>query len=361
MPFALTLPEGHGSRLKTSSRKAGLLWLLIAAFLPLLVIAFNYYEDLGEDFWNSPWDEKLVVETETPYACPAAAPLGMRATDLGGTEAMSVLGPEMEEGEAIQTTSFLLSIESAADFYQVTGSRAASQCVVRLLDKQADVGALLTPTKHLERQYLPVGAMAIALLKVRSSREFSENSRSVDKITSWMGRVLYATEEYFEEYRPANTNELWPAFDQLAYAILMKDERLYGKASLLTSSAIDSISPELRASILTTSGREECSNIMPSIAPAALSLKLQSAHGYVSAPDDLKRLHDVVRTCLDPQLKSKQAPAVAEVSSAQRNAPRQGDVAWLNLYLDVLPVPFSEQMPGPQGILRSLLGGDLPI
>jgi poly(beta-D-mannuronate) lyase len=139
---------------------------------------------------QSPWDSHSIALTDAPYTCPAS-PQIPRDLNIGSyytDEHHSIVDPARKEAhDGISRPIHDLSNElaRAADDFRSTGSRAAAQCVITLLEAAAHdralAGSMLSGQAYYEQAWA-LSSWAITYLKVRGNgMDAPEQTKSIAK------------------------------------------------------------------------------------------------------------------------------------------------------------------------------------
>jgi poly(beta-D-mannuronate) lyase len=151
---------------------------------------------------RSPWDLSPVQVTEEPYECGSPAKIGPDIA-VGGLNNKDRISPEVRAaayGESSTALNDLArQVTSAAKHFLSTGSRAAAQCVVDLLDTAAANGAMtgyVANSESLSDQNRALRAFSIAFLQVRGSA--AATPEQTQRITSWMQQLVREERSIYE-------------------------------------------------------------------------------------------------------------------------------------------------------------------
>ncbi|MGH9598255.1 MAG: alginate lyase family protein [Terracidiphilus sp.] len=204
---------------------------------------------------RSPWDMTVVKVTDAPYTCPAAIHLSPDLTTSGfyADSKGSIIDPVKwkayaESSGPVKNLGNLAV--NAADAFQATGSRQAAECVLKL-EKTAATDQALTGKMSSNQAYFVqgwvVGALAIALLKVRDSGVI--DSADMKLISGWMKTVSRQTMEYYDRRDAAspggngNNHLYWAGVQVGAVAIAANDRKLFDWAIAAYRNGIRQITP----------------------------------------------------------------------------------------------------------------------
>ena len=323
------------------------------------------YEDYTSAEYSGPWDAIPLDQSSVPYTCE---PVPLLSTSIRSTSltSLSALPNGSDVGSVPSIKAILVRVEAAADLYQATGSRAAADCVIRTLGKEASADALNAPTDNpgdQELRRLSIGALAVTLLKVRHSSSFSDDPAVVRKIAAWMKVQIYPTVLHYEDGQNrvdsgSASNQVWTAFDLLAVSIVSSDSELYARGDNLLNETLWELAPRINEKPLEGSKQLECSKVLPALAPAALAFELEAARGFSSASVSLDRLHEVSTRCIDHQNVRSQIASTPRPEHRQHGRPT-AQLSWLSSYVPYLDRTDSSLLSGSYPDIQILLGGKL--
>ena len=205
---------------------------------------------------RSPWDLTKVAPTGAPYECPPPLHLSADLTTDGfySDSKSSVIDPV--KWKAYQESSGPYKnlgdqAVAAADAYQTTGSRAAAQCVLTLMDMAAADGVFTGKMSSRQAYYVQgwvIGALGIAYLKVRGSALATSQEEAT--LTKWMKTVARHTMDYYDAARVKPGGELqnnhlyWAGVEIAAIAIAANDRSMFDWAIATYRNGVQQITPE---------------------------------------------------------------------------------------------------------------------
>lgn len=366
MPLTLSIPEETRRRPASGSWPRWLYLLLGIISVFAICMGFMRYEDYASAEYSAPWDAIPLDEHSVPYSCEPV-PLLSTSIRSASLTSLSALPNGSDAGSAPSIKAILVRVEAAADAYQATGSRAAADCVIRTLGKEASADALDARTDNpgdQELRRLSVGALAITLLKVRHSSSFSDDPTVVRKIAAWMKMQIYPTVLQYgdgEDRLDAHTasNQVWTALDLLAVSIVSSDSDLFARGDNLLNRTLWELAPRIDGKPLEGGKQLECSRVLPALAPAALAFELEAAHGFNSASVGLDRLHEVSIRCIDHQNVRSQNASTTRSEHQQHGRP-VAQISWLSSYVPFLASTDTSLLLGSYPDIQVLLGGNLP-
>jgi poly(beta-D-mannuronate) lyase len=186
---------------------------------------------------RSPWDDKIIKATDTPYSC---SPLPNIPADLVADgfyrkddPTSSIVDPvrmEAYKKAADPVKAAGLEIVKAADAYRSTGSRQAAQCVMSRISTMATDNSLNGRMSSNQAYYVQgwvVGAVAIAYLKVRDTGYAT--TEEAKTISLWLHGVGEQTKGYYEAHRIAghgdaqNNHLYWAGLELAAIGVATND------------------------------------------------------------------------------------------------------------------------------------------
>lgn len=210
----------------------------------------------GQPPLRSPWDLKPVQLTNTVYNCPAPVHLSSDLTTDGfyADSKSSVIDPVKWQAY-VESSGPIKALGNqtvaAADAYRSTGSRAAAQCVLRLLTAAAADGVLTGKMSSRQAYYVQgwvIGALAISYLKVRESG--LARSEDAASLTRWMTTVTRQTMTYYDAARTKageesqNNHLYWAGVEIAAVALAANDRSMFDWAIAAYRNGVAQITPE---------------------------------------------------------------------------------------------------------------------
>jgi poly(beta-D-mannuronate) lyase len=217
--------------------------LVIPCYSLLIAVALSFFFVNGnakDSPLRSPWDLQPVAASDTPYSCPQAPELPQDfATNSYYTDSHhSVIDPTLKkqyEDSVATVEDFSRDVVKAADAYRTTGSHAAADCALSLLQSAAKQKTLAGRMDGHQSYYVQgwnLGAWAVAYLKVRGSG--IATSATTKEILSWFLSLADSNRGYYEDKRrhagpsDAYNNHLyWAGFAISAAAIANDDRGLF--------------------------------------------------------------------------------------------------------------------------------------
>ena len=210
----------------------------------------------GQQPLRSPWDLSKVTMTSVAYECPPPVHLSPDLTTDGfySDSKSSVIDPIRWKAYVESSGPYKNlgdQAAAAADAYRTTGSRAAAQCVLRLLDTAAADGVFTGKMSSRQAYYVQgwvIGALAIAYLKVRDSG--LANTGEVESLSKWMKSVVQQTMNYYDSAMAKPGGELqnnhlyWAGVEVGAIAIAGNDRSMFDWAIAAYRNGIKQVTPE---------------------------------------------------------------------------------------------------------------------
>ncbi|HTB97958.1 MAG TPA: alginate lyase family protein [Terracidiphilus sp.] len=205
---------------------------------------------------RSPWDLRHVKVTGAAYECPAIVHLSRDLTTDGfyADSKSSIIDPVKWKAYNESSGPYKNlgnQAVAAADAFRTTGSRAAAECAVTLLNTAADDGVFTGKMSSRQAYYVQgwvLGAMAIAYLKVRDAGV--ESHDKAGQVTEWMKSVARQTMEFYDTAKAkpggeAQNNHLyWAGVEIAAVGIAANDRSLFQWAMDTYKNGVDQITPD---------------------------------------------------------------------------------------------------------------------
>jgi poly(beta-D-mannuronate) lyase len=210
----------------------------------------------ADETLRSPWDSTRIALTDATYECPEPVHLSADLTTDGfySDSKSSIIDPEKWKAYVESSGPYKKLGEqsvAAADAYRATGSRAAAQCVLKLLDQAAADGVFTGKMSSRQAYYVQgwvIGALGIAYLKVRDSGLVKVEEAPT--LTKWMKAVARQTMDYYDAARAKPGGELqnnhlyWAGVEVGAIAIAANDPSMFDWAIATYRNGIQQITPE---------------------------------------------------------------------------------------------------------------------
>jgi len=301
---------------------------------------------------QSPWDAHPVVVTDAPYTCPAVPELPHNfSTNSYYTDAHhSIIDPALKKKyedsvKGIEDVS--RAVVKAADAYQTSGSRAAAQCVVELLNSLAEQKVLTGRMDGGQASYVQgwnLGAWAVAYLKVRPSG-FAEEGKEAN-VVAGLKKLAEENRSYYDDkrqhHRPNdsdNNHVYWAGFAIAAAGIANNDRRLFDWGVDAYKHGVNYIQPDGTLPLEMERGQMALHYHLYALAPLIMLAEFGETNGvplYAEREYAVKRL---VTRCVygleDPSFFQKQT-GVPQVTDAKVQA---WQISWAQPYTRRFPAP----------------------
>lgn len=321
---------------------------------------------------RSPWDATPVKLTDTPYNCPAPIHLSPDLTTSGfySDAHASIIDPakwaayQKSSGPVKQLGNMTVD---AADAYQTTGSRQAAECVLRL-EKTAALDKALTGKMSSNQAYFVqgwvIGAMAIALLKVRPSGLI--DAADMGLITDWMKAVSQQTIEYYRE-RDAQTggkgnNHLyWAGVQVGAVAIAADDRKLFNWMVAAYRNGIAQITPEGTLALEMRRGRRALHYHLYACAPLVYLAEFGEDNGFNLYAEDQYALKRLVNRSIAGLEGSGYFDRATGIKQDLPDGPPSAEaIGWAKVYVHRFPDPAITKLLLQAHALSYMYLGGLP-
>lgn len=185
------------------------------SLIPLLVLALLAPAVAQEQHLHSPWDDRAIAATDTPYQCPAPPEFAktLHADGYYIDSHMSVIDPAKKDAfdKATEAPTHLgQSVGLAADAYLAKGSRSAAACVYWLLDAAAKADAWAGQMAQFQDVYIQnwlLSGAGIPYLKVRNS---GVGTRQQDAdIQQWFHHLALREQAHFDQGKGHPTTDAY--------------------------------------------------------------------------------------------------------------------------------------------------------
>jgi poly(beta-D-mannuronate) lyase len=342
---------------------------VLATTVPLLALAQIC---IAQAPLRSPWDATPIKLTDAPYTCPEPIHISPDLTTSGfyGDAHASIIDPA--KWAAYQKSSGPVKhlgnvTVRAADAYQTSGSREAAECVLRL-EKTAAQDKALTGKMSSNQAYFVqgwvVGAMAIALLKVRPSGLIGAADTRL--ITHWMKDVTQQTIAFYQR-RDASTggkgnNHLyWAGVQVGAVAIAANDRKLFRWAVAAYRNGIAQITPQGTLPLEMRRGRRALHYALYACAPLVYLAEFGEDNGIDLYAEDnyaIKRLVNRSIAGLDGSGYFDKATGIKQ--DLPDGPPSAEAIGWAKVYVHRFPDPTISKLLSEARSLSYMYLGGLP-
>lgn len=226
--------------------------------LLLVVVAAVLFPSIqrAQQSLRSPWDFIAIQRTVVPYDCPSPVHLSADLTTDGfySDSKSSIIDPVKWKAYVESSGPYKNlgdQAVAAADAYRTTGSRAAAQCVLKLLDSAAADSVFTGKMSSRQAYYVQgwvIGALAIAFLKVRDCGLVTTEEKST--LPKWMRTVGRQTTDYYDTARAKpggaqeNNHLYWAGVEIGAIGIAANDRSLFDWAMATYHNGALQVTPE---------------------------------------------------------------------------------------------------------------------
>ena len=320
---------------------------------------------------RSPWDLSKVKVTRAAYTCPEPIHLSPDLATSGfyADSKGSIIDPV--KWKAYQESSGPVKklgdeAVSAADDYRSTGSRQAAECVLKL-EKTAALDRALTGKMSSNQAYFVqgwvVGALAIALLKVRGSGVL--DAADTKLLTDWMKTVSRQTMNFYEArlaQDPNGQNHLyWAGVEVGAIAIAANDRKLFDWALMTYRTGIKEVSPEGTLVEEMRRGQRALHYHLYAAAPLAYLAEYGKVNGIDLYAEDnyaLRRLVDRSIAGLEGSGYFDKVTGIKQ--DLPDGAPSAEAIGWAKVYVHRFPDPAISKLLAEAPSLSYMYLGGLP-
>ena len=299
----------------------------------------------------SPWDERPVKVTAAGYSCdvPPALPKDIVAYDFYSDAQHSVIDPTRYAAYNAAAKRFddvMHAAESAADNFQSTGSRAAAECVLRILVLNAQAGAMTGDRASNQSYYVQnwtLGALAVTWLKVRGAEPGSAEDRKL--VTGWLQQLAGQVHDYFAERHAKPTTDAqnnhfyWAGFAVMSAAVAANDRTLFDWGVSTYDDGVGRIQPDGTLPLEMARGQRALHYHLFALAP----LVTMAEFGAANSIDLYGRNHSALSLLIYRTMgglednKYFTAKAGAVQDTPEKGKITSNDVVWLTPYLRRYP------------------------
>jgi len=320
---------------------------------------------------RSPWDESAVKMTDDHYDCPAPVHLSADLTTDGfySDSKSSVIDPAKWKAYAESSGPYKNLGEqavAAADAYRKTGSRAAAQCVLALLDSAAADKVFTGKMSSRQAYYVQgwvIGALAIAYLKVRDSGLPTNDEKTT--LPEWMKTVAQQTMEFYDaaKAKPGGAQEnnhlYWAGVEIAAIAIAANDRSLFDWAVATYHNGVQQITPEGTLPLEMRRGQRALHYHLYAIAPLVYLAELGQDNGLNLWAENDYALKRLVNRSIAGLQGSGYFDKEAGIKQDLPDGPPTAEaISWGRLYIKRFPDPaISALLAQARGLSYMYLGG----
>jgi poly(beta-D-mannuronate) lyase len=328
---------------------------------------------LSQQPLRSPWDLKHVPLTAAPYDCPGLVHFTPDLTTDGfySDGKSSVIDPvkwQAYVASAGPIKNLGNQAVDAADAYRTTGSRAAAECTLHMLQAAAADGTLTGKMSSRQAYYVQgwvIGALAIAYLKIRASGvTHPEDDAS---LSQWMKAVSHQTMDYYDtaQAKPggeAQNNHLyWAGVEIGAVAIVANDRAMFDWAMATYKNGVSQITPEGTLPLEMRRGQRALHYHLYAIAPLVYLAEFGQVNGlnlYSENHSALQKLVDLSIAGLAGSGYFDHAAGIQQ--DTPHGPPKAEEISWAKVYIKHFPSPQISGLLGQAASLSYMYLGGLP-
>ena len=299
----------------------------------------------------SPWDKTTVAVTTKGYSCPSAEalPKSIEASSFYSDDKHSVIDEKKYAAYKAADDRFqgaMKETESAADDFRASGSKAAAECVLRLLVAQANAKAMTGEMSSNQAYYVQnwtLGGLAVSWLKVRSAMPGTAEERK--SVTAWMDTVGTQVRTYFSERHTkltkdgTNNHYYWAGFAAAGAAIAADDRSLYDWGLGTYDEALSRAKPDGTLPLEMDRGQKALHYHLFALAPIVMLAEFGEANGQGTYARKNGIVHMMVKRTIaglvDNSYFTKAAGAAQD--TPEKGEIKSNDVIWLVPYLKRFP------------------------
>ena len=302
---------------------------------------------------RSPWDVHTVSVTDIPYRYtpPEPLPKDIEATDYYSDAKHSVIDPVRFAAYNAREKSFrdtMRLVESAADKFQATGSRAAAECVLHVLAINAQAGAVTGKMSSNQAYYVQnwtLAALAITWLKVRGAEPGLLEDRQA--VVTWLRSIASCTQGYFDRGRAKgsgdskNNHYAWAGLSIMATGIAANDKALYEWGVNAYDDGLSRVQPDGTLPLEMSRGQRALHYHLFALAPLVTMAEFGAVNGldlYSRNDGALSRLVNRAMSGLEDNQYFATKAGFAQETPAQGKI-KSEDVIWIEPYLRRFPNP----------------------
>jgi poly(beta-D-mannuronate) lyase len=328
---------------------------------------------LAQQPLRSPWDASKVNLTDARYQCPAPVHLSADLTTDGfySDSKSSVIDPVKWKAYVESSGPYKNlgdQAVAAADAYQTTGSRAAAECVLKLLDTAAADGAFTGKMSSRQAYYVQgwvIGALAIAYLKVRDSGLVNANQAA--SLARWMKAVARQTMDYYDAARAkpggdAQNNHLyWAGVEVGAVAIAGNDRSMFNWAVDTYRNGVSQITPEGTLPLEMRRGQRALHYHLYAIAPLVYLAELGKDNSIDLFAEKDYAIRRLVNRSIAGLKGSGYFDQETGVKQDTPNGPPSAEaISWAKVYVKYFPDPAISALVSQASNLSYMYLGGLP-
>lgn len=337
------------------------------AFVCLLAICSAF--DVNATRLRSPWDVEDVKLTDAAYACPEPEHLSPDLTTDGfySDRKSSIIDPAKLKAYTASSGPYKRlgnQAVDAADAYRTTGSRAAAQCVLKLLNTAAADGVFSGKMSSRQAYYVQgwvIGAAAVAYLKIRNSGVVQPQSHAA--LIAWMKTVARQTMDFYDPARSggeaANNHLYWAGVEIAAIAIAADDRSLFDWAVACYKNGVQQITADGILPLEMRRGQRALHYHLYAIAPLVYLAEFGKENGidlFTENDFALKRLVDRSVAGLKGSDYFDQQAGVPQ--DTPKGPPTAEEISWGKIFIHYFPdAGISNLLSQAESLSYMYLGG----
>jgi poly(beta-D-mannuronate) lyase len=323
---------------------------------------------------RSPWDAVPVTANESAFSCPDETPPLPRdfATNSYLIDPQHSIPDDILKQEhdtsVSEIESFSRFVVRAADAYRTTGSRAAAECVVNLLQGAAEQGALAGNMDGHQAVYTQgsnLGAWAIAFLKVRGSGVATPEQNR--QIAAWLKKLARGNEAYYNMRRlrrgpnDGYSHHLyWAGFAVAAAAVANNDQGMFRWAMNAYKQGVSDIREDGTLPIEMDRGQLALHSHIYALAGLVMLAEFGEVNGMDLYAEKNSAIGRLIAVCVsgieDPSFFQRET-GVAQVVESEV---QPWEISWARPYTRRFPNPKLDSLLGKAVRLNYTMLGGLP-
>ena len=327
----------------------------------------------GQHSLRSPWDQPRVTLTVAPYDCPAPSHLSPDLTTDGfySDSKSSVIDP-VKWKAYVESAGPIKNLGdhavAAADAYRTTGSRAAAECALKLLNTAAADGVLTGKMSSRQAYYVQgwvIGALAISYLKIRDSGLVPPGE--IATLTAWMKTVTRQTLDYYNaaQEKPGAENQnnhlYWAGVEAAAVAIAANDRPMFDWAMATYKNGVSQITPEGTLPLEMRRGQRALHYHLYAISPLVYLAEFGSDNGLDLFAEDNYAIKRLVNRAIAGLNGSDYFEHEAGIKQDTPNGPPAAEqISWAKIYVHHFPDPQISALLAQTSSLSYMYLGGLP-
>lgn len=301
---------------------------------------------------RSPWDSISISLTDTPFSCQAIQhlPQNFRANSYYRKDdpTHSIIDPALyQQNQQVIKPIYGVqhALNTAADAYRTTGSRAAAQCTIAQIVSLAQDNALNgsdPETSQGQSSYVQgwvAGSIAVDWLKVRGSG--LATTQQTEQVAAWLHSIGEKVRHYYDSRRDkgdgGNNHAYWAGFQLAATGIMANQRGDYTWGVEQYRHGVAEIRPDGSLPREMSRGQRALHYHLYALMPLIMIATLGESNGedlYAASNGAIHRLVDFcVRNDENPEPLQQQVGVPQE----RESRPSGGQFAWAVPYLRRFP------------------------